>query len=217
MYPPVAFTPLDTSELLKLKPIKSPDPTITGLPQSFADPDLLLLELEELLDAFTVVVPPAVMFVLPPSFGVSTVGDDSVFPPEFEATAPDPGLLENVKEDFGNAVDDVWIGDDILMLIPGGLVEALLMLPDPPRMLLLLFPFEFLFKDIDNLYGAEFEVEVVEFELDDELDSDSDFVSAVGVEAIVFKDPPNIFVVPEAMSAIAASEFNIPRTLITCP
>jgi len=142
--------------LLKLKPTKSPDPTITGLPPSFAEPDLplLLLELEEPPDAFTVVVPPAVMFVLPPSFGVSTVGDDSVFPPEFEATAPDPGLLENVKEDFGNVVGDVWIGDDILMLIPGGLVEALLILLFPPRMLLLLFPFELLFNDNDNLYGV---------------------------------------------------------------
>jgi hypothetical protein len=217
VYPPVAFTPLDTSELLKLKPTKSPDPTITGLPPSFADPDLLLLELEELLDAFTVVVPPAVMFVLPPSFGVSTVGDDSVFPPEFEATAPDPGLLENVKEDFGNVVGDVWIGDDILMLIPGGLVEALLILLFPPRMLLLLFPFELLFNDNDNLYGVEFDVEVVEFELDGELDSELDFVSTVGVDAIAFKEPPNILVVPEAISAIAASEFNIPNVFITCP
>jgi hypothetical protein len=62
-------------------------------------------------------------------------------------------LLENVKEDFDGVVVDVEVDDDTLMLIPGGLAEALLMLPDPPRTLLLLFPFELLFKDIDNLYG----------------------------------------------------------------
>jgi hypothetical protein len=126
-------------------------------------------------------------------------------------------LLENVKDDFGEFVDDVWIGDDILMLILGDLTEALLILPDPPRMLLLLFPFEFLLKDIDNLYGVEFDVVVVEFELDGELDSELDFASTVGVDEIAFKDPPNILVVPEAISAIAASEFNIPNVFITCP
>jgi hypothetical protein len=126
-------------------------------------------------------------------------------------------LLENVKEDFGDDVVDVEVGDDILMLMPGGLLEALLILLDPPRILLLLFPFELLFKDIDNLYGVEFDVGVVEFELDGELDSEFDFASTVGVEEIVFKEPPNIFVVPEAISAIAANEFKIPRVFITCP
>jgi hypothetical protein len=212
VYPPVALIPLDTSELLKLNPTKSPDPTTTGLPPSFADLDLF--EFEEPPDAFIVVVPPAVILVLPSSFGISTVGDDSVFPPEFEATAPDPGLLENVKEDFGDDVVDVEVGDDILMLMPGGLLEALLILPDPPRILLLLFPFELLFKDIDKLYGVEFDVsEDVVFEFDDELFGDS----IVGVDAIAFKEPPNIFVVPEAISAIAANEFKIPRVFITCP
>jgi hypothetical protein len=126
-------------------------------------------------------------------------------------------LLENVKEDFEDVGVDVVVDDDILMLILGGLLEALLILLDPPRILLLLFPFELLFKDIDNLYGVEFDVGVVEFELDGELDSEFDFASTVGVEEIVFKEPPNILVVPEAASAIDASEFNIPRVFITCP
>jgi hypothetical protein len=126
-------------------------------------------------------------------------------------------LLENVNEDFGDVVDDVWIDDDVLMLIPGGLIEVLLILPDPPKTLLLLFPFELLFNDNDNLYGVEFDVEDVELELDGELDSEFDFASTVGVDAIAFKEPPNILVVPEAISAIAANEFNIPNVFITCP